>query len=404
MLVLGHNTLDYTFAEAPVDWIEQGTWMETTRWSCSPQWSFLAGWSRGDAVLWHKQRIAGDQSLEAFVGPKMEYPRERDVYAGHYRDFAVTLCSDGHDPRSGYAAIYGATDSRGQERDKRTVLLRNGVEVASTGLSVPMAHRHWFSVELRKKGATVEFWVEGKAVLSYTDPHPLDGGVPAIWSTDNALCVALAQLHFTQPPQPRQEPQVILDSPWFPVWSNVNTPLTLDFPGTWPTSGKPVSLTVTKQMAPEGEEGAVAVQGKRITYTPQKAGEYWYEIRATDGAAQSLPFHLFGRSFAPALGRDDSHALVLYRFTEGAGNIVHDIGKVGPPADLSILNDSTSSGTPFWQPVQGLTMRGANGLKTEHGVSKLMAIAKARACTLECWVAADTIYTREVPAACSPGR
>ncbi len=36
VMVLGHNMLDYTFADAPVDWIEQGTWMETTRWSCAP--------------------------------------------------------------------------------------------------------------------------------------------------------------------------------------------------------------------------------------------------------------------------------------------------------------------------------------------------------------------------------
>ena len=147
----------------------------------APQWSFLAGWSRGDTVLWHKERITGDQSFEAFVGPKMEYPRERDIYDNRYRNFSITICSDGHDPRSGYAGIYGAPDAAGKVPNQRAVLLRNGVEVASTALSVPgrsTSHRHWFEVELRKKGATVEFWVEGKSLLSYTDPNPIDGGVP----------------------------------------------------------------------------------------------------------------------------------------------------------------------------------------------------------------------------------
>ena len=54
VLVLGRNLLDYSFTDAPVDWLAEGTWMATTRWACSNAWSFLGGWSRGDAVLWHK--------------------------------------------------------------------------------------------------------------------------------------------------------------------------------------------------------------------------------------------------------------------------------------------------------------------------------------------------------------
>jgi hypothetical protein len=76
-LALGRNVLDYSFDDAPVDWLAEGAWMPTTRWSCTPHWSYLGGWSRGEAVLWHKQRFTGDQSLQAYVAPKMEYPRER---------------------------------------------------------------------------------------------------------------------------------------------------------------------------------------------------------------------------------------------------------------------------------------------------------------------------------------
>ena len=57
MQVISRNVLEYTFTSAPVDWIGEGTWMPTIRWTCAPQWSFLGGWSRGDAVLWHKERV-----------------------------------------------------------------------------------------------------------------------------------------------------------------------------------------------------------------------------------------------------------------------------------------------------------------------------------------------------------
>ncbi|MEI6520768.1 MAG: hypothetical protein WCO98_12135, partial [bacterium] len=85
VLAIGHNLLDYSFADAPTDWLTEGTWMPTTRWSCSNQWSFLGGWSRGDAAIWHKKRFTGDQFLDAYLGIKMEYPRERDTYWNRFR-------------------------------------------------------------------------------------------------------------------------------------------------------------------------------------------------------------------------------------------------------------------------------------------------------------------------------
>ena len=173
-LALGHNVLDYSFADAPVDWLAAGTWMPTNRWACSSHWSFLGGWSRGDAVLWHKERFSGAQFFEAFMATKMEYPRERQVYwhSERERDFAITICGDGHDPRSGYAGIFG-DDQCFATAEKRTVLLRNGVEVGSAPFlasSVEYGHTAWFHLELRKNGATVEFWVGGQLAVRYTDP------------------------------------------------------------------------------------------------------------------------------------------------------------------------------------------------------------------------------------------
>lgn len=390
VMVLGRNVLDYTFADEPVDWIEQGTWMETTRWSCAPHWSFLAGWSRGDAVLWQKKRITGDQSFDAFVGLKMEYPRERDIYDNRYRDFGIAICSDGHDPRSGYAGVFGAADETGKTSNQRTVLIRNGVVVASANITAPgrsTAHREWFELELHKRGSVIELWVEGRPALTYTDPNPLDGGVPAIWTNDNGMSVALARLHFANPAQPRTDAQVIIDEPWYPEWSNVNTPLTLNFPETWSTSGQSVTLKTTTRLSPAGDEGAVTVQNTHLTYTPKKTGEHWFEVSASDGTHHSPSFHLTGMTFDPALGRDDSHALLLYRFNEGAGDVVHDQSKIGPPADLTIKDAATT-----WLSGQGIVLRGVTPMMTKNGVAKLKAIAKSKACTIECWISTDTIY------------
>jgi len=395
VMVMSHNMLDYTFADEPVDWIQQGTWMQTTRWSCSPNWSFLAGWSRGDTVLWHKKQVFGDQSFDVFEGLKMEYPRERDIYDNRYRNFSVSICSDGHNPRTGYSGIYGAPDVTGKVPNQRTVLLRNGVEVASANLTVPgrgTSHRRWFELELRKHGAVIEFWVSGKQVLTYTDPNPIEGGVPAIWTSDNCISVAMAQLHFANPAQPRTDTQVLIDEPFYPEWLNINKPFTLDFPESWSTSGKSVSLKTNVQNVPAGDEGALTVQGTRVTCTVKKPGEHWYEITASDGTTQSPSFHISGMAFDPAIGRDDSHAVVLYRFDEGKGEIVHDQSKIGAPADLKIVKDKDSTAAPFWVTGQGLTIRGVTPLMTTADVPKLMALVKSKACTLEFWVSTDTVY------------
>ncbi|MHB9131632.1 MAG: LamG-like jellyroll fold domain-containing protein [Armatimonadota bacterium] len=393
VVVVGRNQLDYIFADAPVDWLAQGTWIPTIRWSCSPSWSFLAGWSRGEAALWHKQRFTGDQSFEAFVAPKMEYPRQRALYEFRYRDMAITICGDGRNPRSGYSGIFMASGSDGS-RQERTVLLRNGVEVAS--IPVPTAevpnkdnsHRNWFDLVLYKRGSTVEFWVEGVKRLTYTDPNPLDGGVPAIWTQDNGISIARARLHFANAPQPRTDRQVILGDPWHPEWANVKTPLPLDFSGAWSTSGKPVRVQATPEEAPAGDEKAMTTSNEGTIFTPLKAGQHWYRISAGDGENQSADFHLALPVFDPALGRDDSQALVLYRFTEGKGNTVKDYSKVTPTANIMILKDTPVT----WLPGQGLQLRGTTPMMTASAVDKLMAIARNKACTIEMWISADTQY------------
>ena len=138
-MVLGHNLLTYSFSDEPVDWISDGTWTQSVRWACDPKWSFLGGWSRGDATLWYKKRITGDQYIDAFLAYAWNIRASGRSIDDRYRDLGVAICADGHDPRSGYAAVYlaqagqetyAATDGRVRPK-RRYVLLRNGVEVAA---------------------------------------------------------------------------------------------------------------------------------------------------------------------------------------------------------------------------------------------------------------------------------
>jgi len=390
MLATGHNVLDYTFSDAPSDWVGDGTWTMTTRWACAPMWSFLGGWSHGDAVLWHKQRFIGDQSFETFSGIKMEYPRERAVYDNRDRDVAISICTDGRNPRSGYCGIYGAPDEQGN-LDQRTVLMRNGVVVASVNLVIPgrgQSHREWYDLVLRKYGNLVEFWVEGNKVLSYTDPEPIAGGVPAIWTNDNGISLARARIHFSSPPELADLPRVTLDGPWYPEWINLGQSLTLDFPNAWSTTGKPVALQVEPRTVPKGDESSVTVDGHRVTFLPRVTGSHWFQIKATDGVNNASPFHLLAPVFDASIKRDDSRALVLYRFDEGKGNTITDRSQTAPA-----LNVTIPEGAPVeWLPGEGLTLHGVVKLVSDVPASKLMTIATGRACTLEAWVSTDTLY------------
>jgi len=388
-VVIGRNVLDYQFTDAPVDWVPEGNWAPSVRWACDARWSFLGGWSHGDAVLWHKQRFTGDQSFEVYVAPLMEYPRARVRYGERYCGMGLAICGDGHDPRSGYAAIYGAPDEQGN-LNKRTVLLRRGVVVASINLFLPPkdeVHKQWSHLELKKAGNAVEFWVDGKRELEFTDPQPIDGGVPGIWTTDNGLSVARARLYFANPPQPRTDTQLTLDAPAYPEWCNVGSAVALNFPNACASSGNPVRLQVTPRGVPAGE-GAPAVNALRVTLAPRKVGTHWYEVTATDGITRSPGVHFLFPAFNPALRRDDSHAVVLYHFDEGQGRRVHDRGHGGTPADILIPSGAATR----WQSGQGLSLLKPIMLKTAGNVRKLNAIAQQHAGSIECWLSYATLY------------
>lgn len=406
VLMLGKNQLNYVFANAPTDWIGEGTWQPSIRWSCAPQFSFLAGWSRGDVTLWHKKRFSGDQVLQAFVGIKMEYPREQAIYEERYRDMGITICGDGHDPRSGYSVIFGAADGYGNNR--RTVLLRNGKIVTTSSLYMPekqYGHHAWLDLSLTKQGNVITFQMRYLArdmwnyaadpghmvtgTMSYTDNEPLNSGIPAVWSQNNGISVARVRMLFANPPQLVAAPRIILGSAWYPEWADIGRALTISFPKSWSTSGKPVHLVTTSIATPKGDEDALKVQQDTTTFTPKAPGEHWYQITAEDNEGhRSFPFHLNLQVFNPDRGRDDTHAILLYRFDEGKGNIIHDVSPIGPAANLLISKEAEAGVS--WLPQQGLQKIGAAAPVAKDAAQKLMTLVKTKACTIEFWVSALT--------------
>jgi hypothetical protein len=392
IMVVSKNLYDYTFSDAPTDWYSDGTWMPTIRWSCSPNWSFLSGWSRGDAALWHKQKFTGDHDFQAFVGVKMEYPREHDYYELRYRDFAISICSDGVSPRTGYSGVYGFLDKDGI---KKTVLMKNGEVVASND-AVPRGkdanHRNWFDLQLRKKGDTVEFWVEGQKQLEYKDPKPIEGGIPSIWTNDNGISLARSRIWFVNNPVTVTDNRVVLDEPWYPEWGNAGQSTSLDFTSSYSSSGKPIKYEFKKILAPEGQEAATLSKDGINSLIPRESGDYWYTLMGSDGTINSAPFHLNYKVFNPVLGRDDSHALCLYKFNESDGRTIKDTSKNGDVADLTIYSNTGEGKDDFWWPVQGLMVHGNTPIMTKSPVKKLSKIKETKAFTVEAWISTDTIY------------
>ena len=178
--------------------------------------------------------------------------------------------------------------------------MRDGIPVASApsaaigGDNYGFAHQHWFELELRVQGNTVEFYCEGERTprLRYVDPQPLGGGVPAIWTSDNGIMIARARLHMLLP-VPRDDPQVIIAQPVYAEYAKIAQPITLDFHDSWSTTGAPVTLRVIARKVPDGEDAAITVSGLRVTFTPKYFGKHWYQIIAVDAQQHtSVPYDL----------------------------------------------------------------------------------------------------------------
>jgi hypothetical protein len=177
---------DYVFGVAPTDWWESaGEWQISARWACDDRWSWLAGWASGDAVIWNKRRVEGDQAVDCWMGTKMNAPGGSETV--RCRDYNMVICGDRENPRSGYSFIIGG------DGGVKTQLLRNGQVVAECpDIRVPAGynvHHSWFRVRMSRIGNVVSCDFERRPVFRYEDPDPLPGGYVGLWTKNSGILV-----------------------------------------------------------------------------------------------------------------------------------------------------------------------------------------------------------------------
>jgi len=198
------NVFEDYFNSAPTEWhAMSGSWEVMNRWVCTPSWSFFGGRSDDLLAIWGKRRMDGACFLDAQIGVMMFSLRPAVGRYEDMRDVGLTLCGDGRNVASGYAAIIGA------EHNTVTALYRNGQLVASTRETralLPMdpssgergeidsQHRGWNHAKLTREGRDVWLYLREEPVLHYEDPEPLPGGYAAIWTVDSGLLLAKARL------------------------------------------------------------------------------------------------------------------------------------------------------------------------------------------------------------------
>ncbi|MHB9025353.1 MAG: family 16 glycoside hydrolase [Armatimonadota bacterium] len=128
-LVVESDSLQDTFEQAPDNWLSQsGVWAVMARYSCDPSWNWFGGFGANTPTVWSKYQLGGDQTVEVYMGVKMQYDNMAEEYTRRYRDLNVSICTDGKHLNSGYtfmrAGRYGAQPT--------TMLLRKGVVVWSS--------------------------------------------------------------------------------------------------------------------------------------------------------------------------------------------------------------------------------------------------------------------------------
>ena len=186
-----------TFEESPVGWtVQSGVWAVMSHYTCQPQWNWFGGFGAGTPTLWSKYRLDGDQVFEAYLGIKMEVDDVPEAYERRYRDVNVTICADGQHLNSGYSLIRAGRPNG----VPTTLFLRQNKLVWSStdaGDLIPSqikGHRQWFATRLEKRGAEIKVFLDNRLAFTYVDPQPLSGGYAGVWTVNNGIMLARANL------------------------------------------------------------------------------------------------------------------------------------------------------------------------------------------------------------------
>ena len=200
------NLVDQAFDSAPCDWwVGSGQWDLTNRWSCVPEWSWFGGYGQGEAAVWYKRPLLGDQEVHFYAGSKMlddKTPGYRGPAVERTGDFNVTLCGDGRSADSGCAFVVGPA-ARDDRRDRHGRISGTGAQLKRAGQVVAhnddfgffaCAHNRWADIRAEKHGAELTLLVDGQVVLRWTDLQPLPGGYTALWTYDNGMLIPRVSL------------------------------------------------------------------------------------------------------------------------------------------------------------------------------------------------------------------
>jgi len=195
MVRVSSDRVEDTFEESPVGWVtESGVWAVMARYSCQPQWNWFGGFGPYTPTVWTKRRLDGDQTVEAYMGIKMQFDNMPEEEARRFRDTNVTICADGSHLNSGYSVIRAGRPNA----HTQTMLLRKGVIVKTTTLpehllpSLGLGHRGWFATRIEKRGGEIKVFLDNKLAMTYLDPDPIPGGYAAMWTLNNGIMLGRA--------------------------------------------------------------------------------------------------------------------------------------------------------------------------------------------------------------------
>mgnify|MGYP000849816080 CR=1 FL=1 len=190
---------NYTFMDAPTDWVEHtGTWEVTNRWSCSPQWTWFCGYNgSGPAEVSSKLEVAGDMELSFYVAPRMMPTPDGKTYE-QLRDVHIGICGGANGAADGYLIKVG------DNRNRLTTIERKGIEVRRSSFTLPQLaiHNDWTQLGVRKRGATIQLLYWGHVVMEYTDPEPLESGRVSLGTDNNGIIIPRLTVygHIVTPP------------------------------------------------------------------------------------------------------------------------------------------------------------------------------------------------------------
>ncbi len=173
----------YKFDRSEPDWQPaSGEWTDHTGMACI-LWDY---WMTGDgreepALTWNRLPMPRNVALDVSAAEHTEGYADGDHRHFPYHDIKIVLSGSRGEPDSGYAFIAGADGGR------RNVLLREGVEVASSDdprcrivmgghCNSPRAVR----LRAQRRGAELSLTFNGIEVLRWEDPQPLGAGHVAL--------------------------------------------------------------------------------------------------------------------------------------------------------------------------------------------------------------------------------